>query len=1715
MDLLLCSANPVRETFKSAFPKGNTDENKAGIETGFDLKEKQMKQKKVLSEALSLVENQRQHNRWLRAMAVLGAAVVFLTIYLLMLPAITMEHSSMQVTATPSKAPLGESIYTEVKAEAKDENEETVFVLKAKGDNAGLDESALGFDEDGVALIEGADNEVIALHRVYGKNGINTYYFSLPGGQAVRFSLPWVNGTDRYKLKKTKAAADELDTEDTSSNVDDENKESAFETETQGNSEHLASASNAKKQNQNKKQAEHVSTKKQTKTVYVSVLDKTGNVDKAGSVRITYAASDSLEHAQRRTGKKLELSWLKELEGEAAVIPANATSWATVVKEGFDASDWTATDSEADAGHTATASNAGNIRRNAKAALAQAEGGYDFTNNITSITVSKLVNGQWQQTTEFNDRDQVQTVINYKIPANTVGTNNRVIYYQLPTNGFKLDKDETGTVYDGSNAVGTYVIGKDGKIVITFDANFADSKAFTGTIQFTGRVYADGENDQNITFAGTKTTITVKANKTAIGIEKEGEYDKQDKKLHYTLTVSSKLGTKEEVNISDKFNGGTGKATYDKESFHIVKVDKDGNKTDVTGFEPEIMDNIYDGRQYFNIKGLPKLEAGEKYIVTYTADPSKAMQPDGSYYILNNANANSGNNNAQANKYIEGEKKIAKYGSYNSTEKKIYWTITVNQNKQDISGCKLSDEMTINGKPYAIPAGTVFTIKATSTGKTETFDKLPYTFPAGSTDEYTITYQVDIEAVGDPGSSWTATNFAYLDNYYARWDIVEIIPGYYLTKNFEKLLPSKKPDEKGYYQWKSILTVPNGNVNVDAMTLTDMLHQLVPDSGTGEPEPIPDSHYVTPKYLKDNTTLEVQNSNGQTDVTLEYGTDYKLYDTNGNEITDFTDDTTHLYGFQVKFLAPVLEKATGKKIVLNYQSIVDYTKLDNDTHYKITNSIAFFNGKGAIDTTGYMKAKLDKTVQIGDWKSSNTNDKYTDGPVHVDFDAMQNDPTKKIYYRLMVRLEPDTSGDITITDLLPRGLEIDKREAGGYVIWAYLWKPNATSIYKNLSITPGEKDAEGRTPLTIVIKDGYQDNGIKTNTIAVYYSAHIDDSRWDENPALTSQDYINQAAWANYTDSTTVIVDRKVSDLKKEGEQLPQYDNEGKPIVDKNNNPLLSNTIRYKLLINAGAKDLVEGFNQITLTDVMTVPNTANGAEFQPQSVHLYHYSAEAEGHLGEEIDKSLYSYTYDEKSHKLTFQLPDATAMYLVYDYTIDRGTAAGDLNITNSAKLSGGTSSAENNSVTLINNSSQATVAKKTLKLYKVDANNYKKLLPGAKFQLYVYQEEKWNEVGKEHTTNTDGEIVLKQLADDGNVVYPPNTLYKLVETEPPEGYIKSDKADNAYYFVWVEDGKTTADVKKIMQENGSLGGIDKTHDNVALEKVSFITGNAAFYVPNEPTQLIVKKLWQDKNGLSRKPASDSVTVQLYQKPVSTNAKHVTVTSKGNNPGGWEQSESKEIDVGKGSDLTITITNAWANGAFTILVDGEKIGTAEAVNQVLTYTIQNIETDTKVTVLSPVVTGNAFGQISFSDYREPADVPETGSSPSTSTTKPYGEAVVLNEKNEWSHTYENLPKEVNGKKVHYVVKETTPVPGFDIIYSDNNSGGIQAGELVITNKEVFVLPDTGGRGMNLFALAGIVLISSAGLMYLNRLRCARLETVRRRNRYRRITRHRTYTRR
>ena len=212
---------------------------------------------------------------------------------------------------------------------------------------------------------------------------------------------------------------------------------------------------------------------------------------------------------------------------QANYIPSGS-SWATVSKPNY----------------TPPAENSGQSVPNMMFyAVPQAEtGSYDFSNDITSVTVERQQGGQWTQSDTFTDGDTIRITIRYAISQGIIDETQQNMHYQLPA-GIALEQDETGEVYlENGRKAGTYTISRDGLISITFDENFANGEAFSGNLHFQGSITLTGlDEEEEIHFGGDGGAITVVPveKKYSLSIGKPGVYveDEADAEMYRKLDM--------------------------------------------------------------------------------------------------------------------------------------------------------------------------------------------------------------------------------------------------------------------------------------------------------------------------------------------------------------------------------------------------------------------------------------------------------------------------------------------------------------------------------------------------------------------------------------------------------------------------------------------------------------------------------------------------------------------------------------------------------------------------------------------------------------------------------------------------------------------------------------------------------------------------------------------------------------------------------------------------------------------------------------------------------------------------------------------------------------------------------------------------------------------------------------------------------------------------
>ena len=1298
----------------------------------------------------------------------------------------------------------------------------------------------------------------------------------------------------------------------------------------------------------------------------------------------------------------------------------------------------------------------------------KAENSTDFGKYITSADVSKIQNGNWVSSKTFEDGDQVKVHINYNLPADIVTNSKDKISYQLP-NGVKPLKEETGLVYaSNGKAVGTYLITTDGQITIDFNEDFATGEPFSGYIEFQGTVSSDGADDNgSIKFDGNGGEITVKPSKEQydLSMSKQAKLN-DDGTVSYTVKASTKNGTEDTVKIEDKFvNWDSATAQYDEKSFTVNKIDKYGNKTTVTA-TPSI------NGESFTINDLPKLKAGESYEITYTAKATPDNK-DGSGSLTNNVKGTSGNTSKETSTSITiSNSMISKYGGYDQDTGKMNWSITINPDKKDIGGYVFNDtiDKDLNSPLPIIAKG--------SNGIELKIESLPYTFPEGSNETYTIKYQTDA-----PSTNTTVTNKGTISKdgktYESSYGVGVEHRNWSLTKSSTGNTVSED-GQTMTNKWQAYMKLPD--YAITSVTYSDVIKN---GTSTGDKD-FNGEHYAILSELREeiNSNIELKDASGKLIPKEEFEISIKFY-SDEDKKNVVTEDNAHVKAFEVTVKKKDNSEFVGQSLnISSYHTIAELKDIKEGVNYYFVNKGTVQNKESESKVT-YNKPK--KFVKQAYGKiDGGTTDKYSSSKVSTDYISRDG----KLYYRII--FTPDSNEQISVTDTLPEGTKLFKKgERENYTSSSYQSDPadrgSPEAVYHN-----GEKAewyCDGHAELTDIRKyfnysydettnkitftfkkgynktDGNYGSGKRerpNGPIAIYYAVDITSDEFWKDLKNENKEYTNTLEYEGNSQEQHTEVERETQNVTKTAKQI---DN--------------STKVEYSVVINPAANNLNPKSDKITLTDELEYYDPQISPYLVLSSLKLYEYDANKDDHKGKLIDASRYQVQIDDTTHNLTVTLPDELACVLSYEYDFDVGTSASPT-INNTVSLEGEFSSSVD--TVIDTNDSSAGVVRGRMTIYKVDSNDYSKKLPNAKFQLSKFNVEinNWEAVTKDSTnvfeTNEYGEIVFSGSNEDKFLVA--NTLYKLEEIEAPSGY---DKDENPHYFVIYQ-----ADQKKTKQDAKDA----LSHQNIPdvnLDNVSYIPNNkeVSLYVPNNSNSISVKKVWVDQENKGTTPGANNVQLQLYRVTKRKETCNVTITiinSWGN--------DTKQVTASKNKPLNIELFEYGTRQNLDDLrnnLNVEKNG-----NVIENLNVYSKDSNTYVDIQTDDIVEDSEIVISASNnmYVPLTKVEVSYDEPDVSTTKTkVGEEVTLNAENSWSYTWSGDDLKANvtdGEDYYYTVEEVGVPSGYQVSYTNND--GIQEGDITVTNKKLdnYDLPDTGGFGTFGYYAIGALFITATLFAYI-----------------------------
>ena len=247
-------------------------------------------------------------------------------------------------------------------------------------------------------------------------------------------------------------------------------------------------------------------------------------------------------------------------------------------------------------------------------------------------------------------------------------------------------------------------------------------------------------------------------------------------------------------------------------------------------------------------------------------------------------------------------------------------------------------------------------------------------------------------------------------------------------------------------------------------------------------------------------------------------------------------------------------------------------------------------------------------------------------------------------------------------------------------------------------------------------------------------------------------------------------------------------------------------------------------------------------------------------------MDRRLYRVLPADKDGWLHMEIPNQTAMILVYQCDVKQGSAAANYNVDNTVKLGNGDTA--NSDSIKFTYASAATASTGQFLLHKVD--DYSGVaLQGAEFTIWQYdpQTQAWQRwSGGEKgviTTGENGQVSLTVL-ENGDKTLKPDLLYKIVETKAPQNY---QKDDTPHYVLFHKSSETP---EKAFDT--ATGGTTAMDDGKTIQFADVQVGSAAQTTTAEYTNrysnLTVSKLWLDQDTKQPvDPAAENIEIQVWR--------------------------------------------------------------------------------------------------------------------------------------------------------------------------------------------------------------------------------------------------------
>ena len=1080
------------------------------------------------------------------------------------------------------------------------------------------------------------------------------------------------------------------------------------------------------------------------------------------------------------------------------------------------------------------------------------------------ISMSEQVTGLTGGETRYDaDRNvySSELKVDFNFQKDQIEKNGYQYYYEYPEgviipNGLLDGKNHDLYDADGKKA-GTYRFEKTKsgayRLAIDFDQAYvaAAGETIRGFVQFSGEIdgtKADG--DGNIKLVG-KDQVTLDIPKEAIkypdnetnhydiSTKKNGSYEIKNGKLIYTVYVTSLKGTPGTIDFQDVIQAegmelGSPEITVTKEMVSRY-YGENGSWWDSNPITEEKMENQESTSKNGTIQmTLPKIEPAQektdgngttykeytryKIVYTYEATNLNTEQPT----AKNIASASSKNDqtkvksSAETNTTIQNKHTVEKTGSFDTAENQIIWKITLNRNHLNLAGSGLTDEMLAklaDGTDVTIQPAEGYEITRDESGK---ITGIRFTAEEGKTNtgEYTITYRTKAEPSWDSREVQNTATFQPGDGSakISTTGTVWIGGG-----EIAKAVGSAEKSADGttmVLPWKVTLTVPESGILSGTSIVDDPTKNQWGGAGG--------THYLTKEQVQawtegiywadaeENRIATVSISDiAEISFQASDGKSYTL-----NEILNHTTENADSLTYTIcnMTLKDTLTVPNGaKKLIFAYKTTANIADASIGSTW-FCNKIRVGKREAYADYE-YKKGGIVKTDENG--STEITSKKNADGTL-----------TWKITATLA-----EKSSMLSVLDTLPEGVELEEIRGESNLSGMgqiTISKDGAVSGRNNVYQITGTYQNR-KVNLELTCTDAQNGTQLDAGVYTLVIKCKVSKEKLDSYAAGKTYSFQNHAEATSDQGSMGSVDQTQQWTEDASGDESKVVDKTG--VWDND-----SRRVKYSICLNPDGKDLVNGADTLTLTDVMKyytkmyvhLPNNWNdgktldlNAWLVPGSVKLYRAEKQEDGVVlkGDEIKN--WTWTVQTSVGDPDWQgaftiantltgsgLPDGTPMILEYDYQFQADVPKGyigdyALTVSNSAQLDG-TAYEDNeyqNDVMWKEQTHTGQVStEKRCTLYKVSKGDYGTTLAGAVFRLQKYDGTGYVNTDASYTTDTDGKIIIQWQKEDVDFSYEKNVLYRLVETNAPQNYLLPENPEeNAVYFYFSEDGNTANTLPK----------------------------------------------------------------------------------------------------------------------------------------------------------------------------------------------------------------------------------------------------------------------------------------------------------------------------